>query len=302
VPIAKPTVLPEWLSDANSAVPAICVEPSAGEKTDGWAVSARPPAQKFNWWKHHVWRWIRWLNDLTNQALTWAAPHSFEQGLNAQGAAGSGDYAIQAIGDGSGAGIYAEGGSSNGPGGQFLGNGTGAGILCVGGSNAPGLQVSAGGGVNPGVESYPTGLAPAFRCKSSGTAGSGGIHFDGSAPVPTANPGANIAHAPSIAKAWGVVQIVPGGGGSYVLTLMGGLNVQSLTVVGVDIFRINFAGNMADAYYAVTPEKNVWNESPVVGSKFMSNFNAMISLDGTGPIDLSTGPTRYFCFNVHARQ
>lgn len=76
--MAKPTQLPRWASGAGAV---ITPEPTEGKKDTGWVVSEKPPAQTFNWWMRRVYEWLSYLDTITNEALTWAAKHTFSGGL-----------------------------------------------------------------------------------------------------------------------------------------------------------------------------------------------------------------------------
>lgn len=86
--MAKPAQLPRWATDAGAPV---TPEPSEGKKDSGWAPSEKPPHQYFNWWMKLVYLWIVWLDGITNEALTWAAKHTFGGGLATSVAPTTGD-------------------------------------------------------------------------------------------------------------------------------------------------------------------------------------------------------------------
>ena len=100
----KPATLPVWATDGGTTV-----EPSAGQKAAGFAVSTRPPARWVNWVLNLIYGWIQYLN----------AP----------------------VGTGAGAGFSATGGSTSGPGLQGAGGGPN-------GSGVKGIAVGAGDGGN----------------------------------------------------------------------------------------------------------------------------------------------------------
>jgi len=75
--MAKPTSLPRWATDVGAMI----TEPTEGKKDSGWAPLEKPPAQYFNWWQKVVYLWAVYLDGLTNEALTWAAKHTFAAGL-----------------------------------------------------------------------------------------------------------------------------------------------------------------------------------------------------------------------------
>ena len=74
----KPTELPRW-ADGPSAQ--VSPAPTEGKKSSGWVVGEKPPCQYQNWWMRLVYQWCAYLNNLTNEALTWAARHTFATGI-----------------------------------------------------------------------------------------------------------------------------------------------------------------------------------------------------------------------------
>lgn len=54
----KPVKLPEWATDPGADV----VEPSVGQKGDGWDVSDRPPAGWLNWLQELTYDWLNWVD------------------------------------------------------------------------------------------------------------------------------------------------------------------------------------------------------------------------------------------------
>lgn len=69
----KPTILPRWATGGTAQI----VEPAEGKKDTGWVPGEQVPAQTLNWWQRYVGDWLAWLNDLTNQALTWVGAAVF---------------------------------------------------------------------------------------------------------------------------------------------------------------------------------------------------------------------------------
>ena len=57
--------LPEWAT----ALLAVIVEPSLGQKQIGWATDELPPAEFFNWWKNNVFKHLRHLQSMQIQSL-----------------------------------------------------------------------------------------------------------------------------------------------------------------------------------------------------------------------------------------
>lgn len=56
--VSRPGLLPEWGTSTDADV----VEPSDGQKQDGWVADQRPPAGWENWYKTKVYEQIRWLD------------------------------------------------------------------------------------------------------------------------------------------------------------------------------------------------------------------------------------------------
>lgn len=71
----KPTKLPEWASSGSGQTPDI-TEPTSTKKGKGWIVE-KPAHDVFNWILNIIYLWCAYLDDLTNQALTWTAAHVF---------------------------------------------------------------------------------------------------------------------------------------------------------------------------------------------------------------------------------
>lgn len=61
----RPVKLPEWATDGLNIT-----EPTSGKKAEGWLSGEKPAAQYFNWWKELVFRWIEWLDALTELLKT----------------------------------------------------------------------------------------------------------------------------------------------------------------------------------------------------------------------------------------
>lgn len=55
----KPTKIPTWNSGGSNNV-----EPSAGQKTAGWAVNDVPPSSTFNWLQKLTGEWAAYLDDV----------------------------------------------------------------------------------------------------------------------------------------------------------------------------------------------------------------------------------------------
>lgn len=75
--MAKPTDIPTWATDADypagpdawSATPTK-VEPSTGQKEEGWDPAQRPPAQYWNWWMNLVGQWLEYVDVQTSDDIT----------------------------------------------------------------------------------------------------------------------------------------------------------------------------------------------------------------------------------------
>lgn len=123
--VTKPSTVPRW---ADTGISGRNVEPSEPKKTAGWLPGEKPPAQILNWWMALVYSWVLWLQDITNQAFTWAAIQTFTSGVNVSGhgaqtsniraiASGTGIHGVLAEGsDGGGSGVTAQGGADGGDG------------------------------------------------------------------------------------------------------------------------------------------------------------------------------------------
>lgn len=80
MPVSKPSELPEWASNGPGV--ADITDPLSTKKQTGWVGGTEKPAHDyFNWWMYTVWLWCTWLNDITNQAFTWAAAQTFTAGI-----------------------------------------------------------------------------------------------------------------------------------------------------------------------------------------------------------------------------
>ncbi len=151
MPIVKPAELPRWEeASGDQGVPGgVEIDPASGVKDVGWTVAEKPPAQYMNWWMRLVYDWVQWLNDLTNQALTWVALHTFQKGISVTQSTTNSD-AIDATGNGTGAGISGSGGTTNAPGVRGTGGGTGPGLKGTGGSTGAGGPGVSGTGAGSG--------------------------------------------------------------------------------------------------------------------------------------------------------
>jgi len=78
--MAKPSTLPKW--NANQSGPRTTTPPN-GVKDDGVVVGNELPAQWLNWVLSWIYLWILYLNGLTGEALTWTAPQTFQEVIQA---------------------------------------------------------------------------------------------------------------------------------------------------------------------------------------------------------------------------
>lgn len=184
-----------------SAAVAVTTLPSNGQRDVGWIAGQKPPAQYFNWWMRLVWLWTRWLNDLTNQALTWIDLQTFQHGIDVSNSQPNAP-GVTSVGNGTGPGVWGEGGgtagapgvvgqggSSDGPGVQGIavgnypglegqGDGTGPGVSATGGATGSGVEGAAGGATTYGVNGLG-GLAGVFGQGNPAVAGSIGVKGSG---------------------------------------------------------------------------------------------------------------------------
>lgn len=83
-PFLRPTKLPEWASGDTADV----VEPTAGEKSLGWAAGQTPPAPYMNWLMggdFGYFPWLQYVSTFEQQALTWPERQTFQKGFAASG-------------------------------------------------------------------------------------------------------------------------------------------------------------------------------------------------------------------------
>jgi hypothetical protein len=110
-----------------------------------------------------------------------------------------------------------------------VGNGTGAGITCSGGSSsAPGLIAAPGASGQIAIQCF-----------------TGGVHWNGTQPAPTADPGENIAYAVSVARAWARIS-TDGVGGVQVIDAF---NISSVAVTTTHLL-VTFVRAFADNKYS----------------------------------------------------
>jgi len=142
----------------TAAATAITTQPPAGIADHGWLPGQRPPAQYWNWLWFQVYLWLLWLQDITNQALTWTAAHTFQKGLTATQSTAN-TNGITSTGNGQGVGVAGVGGTANGVG------------LSGTGGTAPAWQASHAYSVGDGVN-HDSGKV--YRCTTAGTSASSG--------------------------------------------------------------------------------------------------------------------------------
>ena len=70
MPVAKPSTVPTWATDAGAVV----TEPSAGKKAAGFAAPELPADGEFNWMLHWLCAWIAYVNDQLPVATPAAIP------------------------------------------------------------------------------------------------------------------------------------------------------------------------------------------------------------------------------------
>jgi len=60
--MAKPTTVPDWISDDDAAK---IDTPSASKQAEGWLPGEKPPFQYFNWFWNAISKWIKWWDART---------------------------------------------------------------------------------------------------------------------------------------------------------------------------------------------------------------------------------------------
>lgn len=76
--MAQPSDTPNWSTSGTKT------EPSAPKQAQGWLVGEKVPAQWLNWWMNLVYQWIVYLKNLSSEAFTWTAAHTFESTLDVE--------------------------------------------------------------------------------------------------------------------------------------------------------------------------------------------------------------------------
>lgn len=164
----KPTKVPLWnTGGANN------VEPSAGNKVDGWLVNADPPSSTFNWLQKLYGDWITWLDDrVTNTGGT--APRMGFRGLASTGEAGGTGGTF--TGDTTGDGVDAQGGATNAHGIKGTAGGNGDGVRGLASGTGAGVKADASGGTGPALNLAPNATKAAIH--SGSTAAPAGAQGD----------------------------------------------------------------------------------------------------------------------------
>lgn len=171
----KPTDTPRWATSASRTVQPPENGALTTSKDAGFLNATRPPARFLNWILNNIYTWVLWLQDINNQTFTsggvgaWTKPHQFTTSV-ANTTAGS----FQ--GNGTGAGVSATGGGSNGTGMTCSGGGNGYAVLGTGnGSNPAGAFVGAADGAGVYGEGGPDIASPGgdFLGGSGGIGGHG---------------------------------------------------------------------------------------------------------------------------------
>jgi hypothetical protein len=232
-------------------------------------------------------------------ALTQTTPNT---GALTATANGSGTGIAGVGGNGSGLGGGFQGGAPNGQGLYCAGQGSGVGLQVIGGSSAvgatitggtTGATITGGAGNNIGLIAAATGTAVAIQCDV------GGIHFNGSQPAKTADPGANRAHATNQAKAWGHITT----DGLAGITLDDGYNTATVNFSGIYIV-VTFARAFANATYefsfcaiGATP----YSFQPTAGGLVTTTMTFAVFNATGGSVDPSATPIK-FSYSCHGRQ
>src|SRR6266545_7336528 len=80
--MSKPATLPRWAETAGGTPAANLLAPNSGKQDQGYALAGDVPASGvLNWLFNTILAWCKYLDGLTNEALTWAAKHTFGAGL-----------------------------------------------------------------------------------------------------------------------------------------------------------------------------------------------------------------------------
>lgn len=195
MPVAKPASVPRWAEDIGGTPSANIVEPASSQKDSGWPGGGyKPPAEFFNWFQQLTYRWILYLQDLENQAITWTALHVFQKKVTITAGVASNHAGAVIKGDGSGAGVTGTGGDTAGTSGVHGTGGVGGGIGVKGtaigaypgvegtgggsGTAAPGVKGTGGVGGSAGVEGTGGGAGAGVK-GTGGASGAPGVEGTG---------------------------------------------------------------------------------------------------------------------------
>lgn len=166
---SKPSNLARWAETGGGTPAANITEPASGQKDTGWTNGQQPPSSYFNWWMTTIYAWIKYLDDLVNQAFTWTALHTFQKGVVASKSTAGGRVAdVSATGIQEGLHIYSDASGSN------------AVLVIENSSQDIGIDVGAGSGTAPGIQVHDSaGSGPAIKAMS--TVGGAAIRAEGHA-------------------------------------------------------------------------------------------------------------------------
>lgn len=189
---SKPSNSIDWTSTTAGSV----TEPAGADKTAGFAVGSKPPAQWFNWFWKLVTDWVKYLKDGVIVGEAGLA------GINATGGAGNAN-GVRGTGTGTSAGVVGNGSAagSNGvvgtgtdgsigglfTGGSAGGNGVegiagaggGLGVIGTGALTGAGVQGTGGATNGKGVVGVGTGTATGVQGTGGSSSGFGGVFVGG---------------------------------------------------------------------------------------------------------------------------
>lgn len=185
----KPTTLPEWATDVGTTV-----EPAAGQKAAGFAVSTRPPARWVNWLLNNLYTWMQYLNAPVGTGagpgLEATGGATAGSGLIGVGGAGGGigveaagtdgGQGVVASGDGGGSGVKGTGGATNGYGVEGIGQAAGPGVHGTGGATGPGV-VGIGGATSGNGGTFQATNGNGHGVSGKGHGSGAGVYAGGSA-------------------------------------------------------------------------------------------------------------------------
>lgn len=232
MPVSKPGTLPRWSETAGGTQSNISPAPSSGAQDVGFAPGQKPPNSWHNWLFNLIYRWLAYVNDLENQALTivgawvFSTRPTFNDGILISAPATSNRPGLDATGNGTAAGVKGTGGSSNGIGVDGVGVGSGAGVRGTGGSSGAGVNGVGGSGGGAGV----TGTGTASG--AAGVAGTGGPSTGIGVTGSGTGSGAGVVGVGGASNAPGV-NGQGGGAGAGVFAQGGSSNGIGVDAVGV---------------------------------------------------------------------